>query len=92
MTLSFIAGLWEGRVWLRSSPRQLASRLRNHALEAVFEQLTDRLARAELALLQEQHRHHRTLQHAAVVEADLVKLRSLLDQHPGSSATRLDAY
>jgi hypothetical protein len=46
----------------------------------VLDQLTDRLARTELALLQEQHRHHRTLHRAAAAEADLLLLRGLLDQ------------
>ena len=56
------------------------------AFEATLEQLADRLERTELALLQEQHRHQRTLERMAVAEAQRQHLQVLLAKRRACAA------
>ncbi|WBV45454.1 hypothetical protein [Pseudoroseomonas cervicalis] len=69
---------------LREAPALVAAlplpRRREHALERTLEAMADRVARAELALLREEHRRLLKAKRAEAAEAALVRLQDTLDQ------------
>ena len=67
----WLIGIWLGRVAHPIRPLLHASR-REKALERVLDELTDRLARSELAMLREARR-------AEAAETALVRLQNTLD-------------
>ena len=73
-----LGGLWQAMIALSSS-QQRAWRHRCQALEHTLEDLTDRLARSEIALARAQHNKQQAAQRTIEAEAALVRVQSMLD-------------